>query len=233
MALSGQDRIRLARACGSKDSADSIADALDTLSDGTISANTISETTSGSGVTVDGVLLKDGAVQGTEKVGTAGTNCTVAHYGDGRNMRAVVTVTNAVLNPVGVSANLGVGYLVYTLPAGSCLIHGAYMSIGLSGVTVTNDTPDLGLGTVIASGAVTTLDGTATFENILTGQTMTDTNGTATVKAAGPTAGAPLEITTAGAHTVYVNLADGWGNNTDASGLLNGTVVIDYTWMAA
>lgn len=197
-----------------------------------VTTDTIAENTAAAGVTADGVLLKDGAVQGTEKVGTAGTSCTVTHYGDGRNMRAVVTITNAAIT-VGVSANLGVGKLVYTLPAGAILIHGAYMSVGLSGVTVTNDTPDLGLGTVIASGAVATLDGTGTFEDIITGQTMTNTNGTATVKGAGPTAGAPLEIATAAAHTVHVNLADGWGNNTDASGLLNGTVVIDYTWMAA
>lgn len=232
MALSAGDRAALARALANHDSAKSIADALDTLSDGTFAADTINETTAGSGVTVDSVLLKDGTVQGSEKVGTAGTNCTVAHYGDGRNMRAVVTLTNVAVT-VGQSASLATGALIYTLPAGALLIHGAYMSVGLSGVTVTNDTPDLGVGTVIGTGAVATLDGTATFENIITGQTMTDTNGTATVKAAGPTAGAPLEITTAGAHTVHVNLADGWGNNTDASGLLNGTVVIEYTWLAA
>lgn len=231
MALSAADRARLQAALGNADAAKNIADAMDALVDGSISADTITETTAATGVTVDSVLLKDGAVQGTEKVGTAGTNCTVAHYGDGRNMRAVVTLTNVAVT-VGTSASLGAGALVYTLPAGALLIHGAYMSVGLSGVTVTNDTPDLGLGTVIASGAVATLDGTATFENILTGQTMTDTNGTATVKGAGPTAGAPLEIATAAAHTVHVNVADGWGNNTDASGLLNGTVVIDYTWMA-
>jgi len=232
MALSAGDRAALARALANHDSAKSIADALDGVIDGTVEADTVAEQTAGSGVTVDGVLLKDGTVQGTEKVGTAGTNCTVTHYGDGRNMRAVVTLTNVAVT-VGQSANLGTGALVYTLPDGAILIHGAYMSVGLSGVTITNDTPDIGLGTVIASGEITTLDGTATFENILTGQTMDDTNGTAEVKAAGPTAGAPLEITTAGAHTVHVNLADGWGNNTDASGLLNGTVVIDYTWMAA
>lgn len=170
---------------------------------------------------------KDLRSEGTG-LGTAGTNCTVIHYGDGRNMTAVVTVTNAVMNPVGVSANLGVGYLVYTLPAGPCLITSARMSMALSGVTITNDTPDAGLGTVIASGAVTTLDGTATFENIITGQTMTDTNGTAVVKATAPTAGVPLEITTAGAHTVHFNMADGWGANTDASGLLNGTITLSF-----
>ena len=107
------------------------------------------------------------------------------------------------------------------------------MSVGISGVSTTTDTPDVGLGTVIASGAVTVLSGTATFENIITGQTAADTNATATVKAAGPTAGTPLEITTGGAHTIYFNAADGWGANADASGVLNGTVVINYIRMAS
>jgi hypothetical protein len=164
--------------------------------------------------------------------GTVPTGVTATHYGDGVNMTAVLTLTNVALT-VGVSANLGVGALVYTLPAGSCLIRDAFMSVTLSGVTITNDTPDVGLGTVIASGAVDTLDGTATFENIITGQTATDTSVTATVKGLGPTAGAPLEVPTAGAHTVHLNMADGWGANTDAAGLLNGTIVISYIRNAA
>lgn len=164
--------------------------------------------------------------------GTANTNCTAVHYGDGINVTAVITITNAVIT-VGTSEDLATGTLIYTLPAGACLINSAYMSVAIAGVSTTNDTPDVGLGTVIGVGAVTTLDGTGTFENIITGQTAADTNGTATVKAAGPTAAAPLEITTAGAHTVHVNAADGWGANADQAGTLNGTVVINYTRLAA
>jgi hypothetical protein len=164
--------------------------------------------------------------------GTPETGVTAVHYGDGVNVTAVLTLTNVPLT-VGSSENLGVGALIYTLPAGACLIRDAYMSVGLSGVSATTDTPEVGLGTVIASGVVTALNGTATFEDIITGQVAADTNGTATVKGAGPTAAAPLEITTAGAHTVHVNAADGWGANADADGLLNGTVVISYIRQAA
>ncbi len=163
----------------------------------------------------------------TANNGTAGTNCTVVHNGDGINMTATVTLTNVVVT-VGNSASLGVGALVYTLPSGACLVNSGYMSVDINGVTITNDTPEVGLGTVIASGAVSVLSGTATFENIITGQVAADTNGTPTVKGTGPTAGAPLEILTAGAHTVHFNAADAWGANTDASALLNGTVVINY-----
>jgi len=159
--------------------------------------------------------------------GTMETGVTAVHYGDGVNVTAVLTLTNVVVT-VGSSENLGVGALIYTLPTGAALIRDAYMSVAIAGVTTTTDTPDVGLGTVIASGVVTALGGTATFEDIITGQAAADTNGTATVKGAGPTAGVPLEITTAGAHTVHVNAADGWGANADAAGTLNGTVVISY-----
>ena len=164
--------------------------------------------------------------------GTVEATVTAVHYGDGVNVTAVLTLTNTVL-AVGTSEDLGVGVLIYSLPAGACLIRDAYMSLGFSGVSTTNDTPEIGLGTVIASGAVSVLSGTATFENIITGQVAADTNGTATVKGVAPTANVPLEIPTAAAHTIHVNMADGWGANADQSGLLNGTVVISYIRQAA
>ena len=164
--------------------------------------------------------------------GTMEAGVTAVHYGDGVNVTAVLTLTDVVIT-VGTSESLGVGALLYTLPAGACLIRDAYMSVAIAGVSATTDTPDVGLGTVIASGVVTTLDGTPTFENIITGQAAADTNGTATVKGAGPTAGDPLEITTAGAHTVHFNAADGWGANADQAGTLNGTVVLSYIRQAA
>lgn len=167
----------------------------------------------------DGVALKEG---------TAGTGVTVLHHGDGVNATAVLTLTDIPLT-VGASAALGVGNLIYTLPAGNITIHNSYMQVNISGVTVTNDTPDVGLGTVIASGVVSVLGGTATFENIQTGVTAGDTNGTDKIA----NSAASLNILTAGAHTVYLNWADTWGANTDASALVNGTVVLNYTYNAA
>lgn len=157
-------------------------------------------------------------------VGTPGTNVTAVHYGDGVNVTAVLTLTNIPLT-VGTSENLAVGSLIYTLPSGNITIHNSYSQVNLSGVTITNDTPDVGLGTVVGSGAVAVLGGTATFENIQTGTAAPDTNGTDEIAASA----AGLNILTAGAHTVYLNWADGWGANTDADGLVNGTVVLNYT----
>lgn len=189
------------------------------LLDGSVVANSIASKAA--------LVDSEKKLQTNANNGTVEAGVTAVHYGDGLNVTAVLTLTNVVLT-VGTSQNLGVGALLYTLPAGANLIRDAYMSVAIAGVSTTTDTPDVGLGTVVASGAIVTLDGTATFENIITGQTASDTNGTAAVKGAGPTAGNPLEITTGGAHTVYFNAADGWGANADAAGTLNGTVVLSY-----
>jgi hypothetical protein len=161
-------------------------------------------------------------------VGTAGAGVTVTHHGDGVNVTAVLTLTNIPLT-VGTSEDLAVGSLIYTLPSGNITIHNSYEQVNLSGVTITTDTPDVGIGTVIGSGAVAVLGGTAEFENIQTGTAAPDTNGTDEIAASA----AGLNILTAGAHTVYLNWADGWGANTDADGLVNGTVVLNYTRNAA
>jgi len=193
-----------------------------------VEADVLDGAVAGNSVASKAALL-DGSkqLQTNANNGTPGTNVTAVHYGDGVNVTAVLTLTDVALT-VGSSEALGVGALIYTLPAGACLIRDAYMSVDLDEVTTLDDTPEIGLGTVIASGAVSALNGTATFEDIITGQVAADTDGTPTVKGAGPTAGAPLEIATGDVHTVHLNMADTWGANADADGLLNGTVVISY-----
>ena len=178
-------------------------------------------------------LVLDGVVTSTKNIGTIATGSTVTHIGDGTNMRAVITV-NTTLPAIAGGAALGVGKLLYTLPAGALIIKSAYMSIAITQTddNITADTPDVGVGTVIASGVVSVLGGTATFESIITGQAAANCSGTATVKTATPTAGVPLVIETAGAKTVYLNVADTWAASGDAAALLTGTVIIDYTFAA-
>lgn len=166
-------------------------------------------------------------------VGTAATGVTAVETGDGHQHRTVLTV-NTTLPAIAGGASLGVGKLLYTLPAGAVIVDAAYMSLAITQTqgNITADTPDGGLGTVIASGAVAVLGGTATFENIITGQTFDDCNGTAEVKATIPTAGVPLVIEAAGARTVYFNVADGWAASGDAAALLTGTVVLSWRFLA-
>jgi hypothetical protein len=167
--------------------------------------------------------------QSPSTVGAAATGSTAVEYGDGYDHTTVLTVSTT-LPAIAGGANLGVGKLLYTFPAGVIIVESAYMSLAITQTegNITADTPDGGLGTVIASGAVATLDGTATFENILTGQTFNNCSGTAEVKTASPTAGVPLVIEAAGAHTVYFNVADGWAASGDAAALLAGTVILNW-----
>ena len=170
---------------------------------------------------------------GAATVGTANTGTTAVEYGDGMHHVTVLTVSTT-LPAIAGGAALAVGKLLYTLPAGAQVIHAAYMSLGItqSEGNINADTPDGGLGTVIGSGAVATLDGTGTFENILTGQTFNNCTGTAEVKTAIPTAGASLVMEVGAAKTIHFNVADTWAASGDAAAALAGTVVLVWDTLA-
>lgn len=164
-------------------------------------------------------------------LGVASSAVTVKEYGSAYSHTTVLTFTGsaAVLPDIAGGANLGVGVLLYTFPAGAVRVSASKMSVAITQTdgNITADTPDIGLGTTIASGAVAVLGGTAAFENILTGQTAADCNGTATVK----TVDTSLVIESSGAHTVYLNVADGWAASGDDAAILTGTVTIHWQYL--
>jgi hypothetical protein len=166
-------------------------------------------------------------------LGAAATGVTAVEYGDGIKHKTVLTVSST-LPAIAGGADLAVGKLLYTLPAGAHAVMVSYMSMALTAAdgNIDADTPDVGIGTVIASGAVAVLGGTATFENLITGQTAANCTGTATVKTAGPTAGTPLEIASGAAHTIYFNVADGWAASGETACPISGTVVIEWESIA-
>ena len=168
----------------------------------------------------------------TTNVGAAATGVTAVEYGTAYRHRSVLTV-NTTLPAIAGGANLAVGKLLYTFPAGVAVIHHTYMSLAIQQTqgNITADTPDGGIGTVIGSGVVATLDGTGTFENLLTGQTFNDCDGTAEVMCLGPTAGVPFVMLAGAAHTAYFNVADGWAASGDAAAGLVGTVIFDWSFM--
>ena len=161
--------------------------------------------------------------------GTSETGVTAQEFISGHCHQTVLTLSGVAL-VIGDNENLGVGAKLYTFPTGAIVIQEAYMSVGitLTTGTPTTDTPDVGLGTVIASGAVAVLGGTSTFENLLTGQTAADVAGTATVKTI---ATQTLAIETAGVKAVFFNAADGWANVDNTAATLAGTVVLNWTHM--
>lgn len=152
-----------------------------------------------------------------------------AETGD-RNTHCTTLTIDTTLPAIAGGASLGVGKLIYTLPAGAVRIKATYMNVLIQQTdgNITADTPDVGIGTTIASGAVAVLSGTAAFENILTGQTAADCDGTATVK----NLGTELIVATGDNHTVYLNVADGWAASGDAAAVLQGTVVIHWEFNA-
>lgn len=168
-------------------------------------------------------------MQNRNQIGTPSTGVLADERGDRNAHRTILRIQSA-LPAIAGGANLAVGKLLYTFPAGEIIVRAASMSAAIKQTTgnITADTPDVGIGTVIGSGVVAVLGGTATFENILTGQTAADCNGTATVKTVSDQV---LTIATAGAHTVYLNVADGWAASGDTGALIYGTVVLDWAFM--
>lgn len=166
----------------------------------------------------------------SQNAGTAETGTTAVEYGDGRQHTTVLTVSSTLPSIAG-GAALSVGKLLYTFPAGAIVVDKAYMSIGItqSQGNINADTPDVGLGTVIAAGANALLSDTAGAENILTGQTANNCTGTAEVKTVGDQI---LVIEAGGAHTLYFNAADEWAASGDAAAAIAGTVVIHWQFMA-
>jgi len=194
----------------------------DTNNDGKIDATAIA--TAQGDKTFDSVKM-------TTSPGTAGTGATAVTYGDGKNFVTTLTLAGISL-AIAATANEAVGALIYTFPAGIHFHEVTSMNITLQGGGVVDaDRPDVGLGSVIGTGAVATLDGTATFEDYITGQTATDCGGTAIP--AGPL-GATAAIGTgislnaaADVKALHLNVADGWANADTITAA--GTVVLKWT----
>jgi len=156
--------------------------------------------------------------------GAVGTGVTAAETGSDAMHQTVLTVAS-VLPAIAGGANLAVGKLVYTFPAGDIVVHAAQFSMAINGAAaIQADTPVFGLGTVIAVGAVALLNGTGTFHDIIAETAAADCNGTAEVAVDTVL----FNIAAAAAHTVHFNAADGWAAGGDATPDIAGTIRL--TW---
>lgn len=168
-------------------------------------------------------------------VGAVAAGVEAQEFGDGRNFTTVLDFTDLVMGSTGGAANKAMGKLLYTLPAGAQVVEAVNMEVALNNASgeLDADTPDIGVGSVIATGAVAVLGGTATFEDYVTGQTAADANGTVTKKLSAATAGALTGIAlngAAAAKTIHLNVADGWA--ADEPVLATGRVVVKWTLMS-
>lgn len=169
---------------------------------------------------------------GTALVGTAGAGTVaVDTWGDGRDFTTVLTLTSFVVGTQApAAAALGLGNKVFTFPSGAHLHYATHMSVGLT-CAGTPKTPEIGVGSVVASGAVAVLNGTSTFMDYITEQTAANITGTATVKTAVATAGALTGISVnavAGVKEVFLNAAATW--SADNTGNLTATGTITLRW---
>lgn len=164
--------------------------------------------------------------------GVAAPACRAEEFGDKYHHTTILTLegASAVLPAIAGGANLAVGLKLYDFPGGSVIVEAARLkdvAITQSEGNITADTPDVGLGTTIASGAVAVLGGTAAFENILTGQTFADCDGTAEDVAVGT----QLVIQHDGDKSVYLNVADGWAASGDAAAVVSGQIVLHWRYL--
>jgi len=173
------------------------------------------------------MLRMDLTTVGTTATPTGGT-ITTYERGDGSNHTTYLVLNAFEMPAITGGVDQGLGHLLYTFPAGAITVVSAeFVDLNLDELdgNITNDTPEVGLGTTIASGAVAVLSGTAAFENILTGQVAPDCNGTDFD--ASDTSG--LSIAAIDDHTVYLNMADGWAAGGETNLPVSGTIKIVWT----
>lgn len=184
-------------------------------------------------VTFEGNVVMERAIKNSAAVGTPldDEKLECIEYGDGVNHVTRLFLNSLTIGSAVAAANLAFGKLLYTLPAGAQIIEAVYMRLSLKSTgAVTGDTPDVGIGSVMAGGDVNVLGGTGTFEDYITGQTSPalSTGGTAPIEvASGATAGVLTGIALnlhASAKTVHLNIADGWTGAGDVVAL--GSIVI-------
>ena len=169
----------------------------------------------------------------TTPVGTVA----VKEYTNGRDVVTELTLTNFIVGALaGSAAALGVGNIVAAFPTG---IHFELVQ-SLSSVVFTAAgtavTGVAGLGSVIASGAVSVLSGTATFQDRLAGTAATTgASGGAAVSAlacvtAGIGTGIALNVA-ASVKNVFLNFAGTWNANNTGNLTASGTIVLKWTRM--
>jgi len=171
--------------------------------------------------------------------GTVGSTVTAVEKVSGIIHITEITIPSQVLITIGGGAALAAGLLLYTLPAGNVNLINAAMHVFLTGTTAhENDTPEVALGTTIASGATATLgavaataedisgphvmggledDGTEGALNLSGGKGTTANKTSGFFFADGDTA------------TVHLNIADSWAAT---AGTVTAAGKVYLTWIA-
>ena len=167
---------------------------------------------------------------------TTATTTTVEEMGDGINHLTKLTLTAFAVGTASDAADLAIGAKFYSFPAGTIMVENASI-VGIfdqaSHGTITDG--EVGIGTVIGTGAVDTIgEVAATSENILWGDAgvlSTYVLGTTVVQASSlANVGiGTLTILSAGVHDAFLNIAATWPNIAAAEAVTF-TGVITIKW---
>jgi hypothetical protein len=170
---------------------------------------------------------------GSSPVGTVA----VQEYGNAKDRVTVLTLTNFIVGALaGAGASLGLGNIVYAFPAGQHFELVYSLSNIILTAAGTPVTGVIGLGSVIATGAVSVLSGTATFQDRIAGvAASTDPAGGAavsTVKAATAGIGTGIALNlAANVKNVFLNAAGAWNANNTGNLTASGIIVLKWTRM--
>ncbi|MCH8036156.1 MAG: hypothetical protein IIC53_03420, partial [Proteobacteria bacterium] len=107
------------------------------------------------------MLDSDKALRTNANVGTAGTNVTAVEFGNGFNHVTVLTLTAAAFTPTVPADAEGIGAIIYTFPAGAYMGMAAHMDITAGTMDSATNAADLGLGSLLAVGDITSLSSAA------------------------------------------------------------------------
>ncbi len=159
---------------------------------------------------------------------------TCTEFSTGRDVVVYLTLNNFVVgNFTPAAAALAMGNIVYTLPAGAQYTTVAYKNISLKAAG-TAVAVDLGIGSLIGSGAQSVLSGVgATAEDYLTGvaTTTSSTGGTAVEQMVAVSAAIGTNVA-ASVKDIFLNAAGTWNANNTGQLTAVGQISIKYSLMS-
>lgn len=179
-----------------------------------------------------------GGFGGTVGTVTTAATTSVEEYGFGPHHFTKLTMTSFAVGITADNASLGIGAKFYTFPAGTIAVKSVSLVGGLTAaISVTTNTPEVGVGSVIASGAVSVLSGTATFEDFIDGNVSgtggdtvaPDVAGGTFYKSSSFTSNVVIKTTGGKARDLFLNAAAAWVDVT-AAGALTFTGVVTIEW---
>lgn len=178
--------------------------------------------------------LFGGMTTGAGTVTTSTTTSQVSYKDFAGDRTTVLTLTAFAIDTGGDGVDLGIGAKFWSFPAGDIYFRdaqmfGTFLDSASAGYT---NALDAGIGSVIASGAVGVLGGTAAFEDTIGGTT------TAILPTAEVAAGTGLAaaggisnrvIASGDVHDLFLNVAGSWTNVTTAGAIkFTGTIIINW-----